>query len=135
MQELKQKLKITLNWARQWQIFRIDASTFLLTPSTKDILGALEHIEKEIDVLDEVITGHGDFCALVASRGTVAAFMKVGCNNVRAVNRPNFGMSPSDLNDIPAKAQSIGNIFITQIWVKGDRELAGDKARNLLNKV
>jgi hypothetical protein len=61
--------------------------------------------------------------------------MKVGCNNVRAVNRPNFGMSPSDLNDIPAKAQSIGNIFITQIWVKGDRELAGDKARNLLNKV
>jgi DNA repair exonuclease SbcCD ATPase subunit len=42
---------------------------------TEDILEALEYVEKEVDVLDEVITGHGDFYALVASRGTVAAFM------------------------------------------------------------
>jgi hypothetical protein len=99
-----------------------------VTPSTEDIPGALEHIEKEVDILDEVITGHGDFYALVASHGTTAAFMKAGCNHVRAVNRPNFGLSPSDLIDIPAKARSIGNIFITQIWAKGGRELAGDEA-------
>jgi DNA repair exonuclease SbcCD ATPase subunit len=30
--------------------------------STEDIPGALKCIEKEVDVLDEVITGHGDFC-------------------------------------------------------------------------
>jgi hypothetical protein len=52
---------------------------------TEDILGALECIEKVVDVLDEVITGHGDFCALVASRGTAAAFIKVGCNHTKAV--------------------------------------------------
>ena len=92
-------------------------------------------MEKEVDVLDEVITGHGDFCALVASRGTPAAFMKVGCNHVRTVNRPNFGLSPSNLVDIPSKARSIGNRFITQIWAKCGRELAGDEAQNLLNKV
>jgi hypothetical protein len=61
--------------------------------------------------------------------------MKARCNHVRALNRPNFSLSPSDLIDILAEAWSIGDIFITQIWAKGNRELAGDKARNLLNKV
>jgi hypothetical protein len=106
-----------------------------ITPSIKDIPRALEYIENEVEALDEVITGHKDFCALVASRGTSAAFMKAGCNHMRAVNRPNFGLSLSDLVDIPAKAWSIGNRFITQIWVKGGRELAGDEARSLLSKV
>jgi hypothetical protein len=103
--------------------------------STEDTPGALECIEKEVDVLNEVIADHGDFCTLVASRGTAAAFIKAGCNHARAINRPNFSLSPTDLIDIPVEAQSIGNRFITQIWAKGSRELAGDKARNLLNKV
>jgi DNA repair exonuclease SbcCD ATPase subunit len=113
----------------------VGAASEEVTPSAEDILEALEHIEKEVDVLDEVITGHDDFCAMVASRGTAAAFMKVGCNHVKVVNRTNFGLSPSDLIDIPAEARSIGNKFITQIWAKGGRELAGDEGRNLLNKV
>jgi chromosome segregation ATPase len=87
--------------------------------SAEDIPGALECIEKEVDVLDEVITDHSDFCALVASRGMAAAFIKAGCNHARAVNRPNFSLSPTDLIDILAEAQSIGNRFITQIWAKG----------------
>jgi hypothetical protein len=103
--------------------------------SAEDILGALECVEKEVDVLDEVITGHGDFCALVASCGTAAAFIKTRCNHAKAVNRPNFSLSSSDLVDILAEARSIGNRFITQIWAKGGHELAGDEARNLLNKV
>jgi DNA repair exonuclease SbcCD ATPase subunit len=44
--------------------------------SAKDVPGALECVEKEVDVLDKVITSHGDLCALVASRGTSAAFIK-----------------------------------------------------------
>jgi hypothetical protein len=119
----------------KWIFDFVEATSEEVTSSFEDIPGALEHIEKEVDVLDEVITSHGDFCALVASRGTAAAFMKARCNHVRAINRPNFGLSPSDLVDIPAKAQSIGNKFITQIWAKGGRELARDEARNLLNKV
>jgi DNA repair exonuclease SbcCD ATPase subunit len=113
----------------------IRAASEEVTPSSKDIPGALEHIEKEVEALDEVITRHRDFYALVASRGMTAAFMKVGCNHVRTVNRPNFGLSPSNLVDIPSKARSIGNRFITQIWAKCGRELAGDEAQNLLNKV
>jgi lipopolysaccharide biosynthesis regulator YciM len=103
--------------------------------STEDIPGALDCIEKEVDVLDEVITSHRDFCALVASRGTAAAFIKAGCNHAKAVNRPNFNLSTSDLVDIPTEAQSIGNRFITQIWAKGGHELAGDEVRKLLDTI
>jgi hypothetical protein len=77
--------------------------------SAKDIPRALGCVEKEVDVLDKVITGHGDFCAVVASRGTAAAFIKAGCNHIRAINRPNFSLLPFDLVDIPAEARSIGN--------------------------
>jgi DNA repair exonuclease SbcCD ATPase subunit len=86
----------------------VGAASEEITPSAEDIPGALEHIEKEVEAIDEVIN--------VASRGTTAAYMKVGCNHVRAVNGSNFGLSSSDLVDIPAEAQSIGNRFITQIW-------------------
>jgi hypothetical protein len=101
----------------------------------EDIPAALGCVEKEVDVLDEVIIGHGDFYALVAFRGTAATFIKAGCNHIRAVNRPNLSLSSSDLVDIPAEARSIGKRFITQIWAKGGREMTRDEARNLLNKV
>jgi hypothetical protein len=51
------------------------------------------------------------------------------------MNKPNFSLSPSDLVNIPGEARSTGNRFITQIWAKGGRELAGDEARNLLKSV
>jgi hypothetical protein len=54
--------------------------------SAKDIPGALGWIEKEIDDLDKVIVGHGDFCALVAARGTAAAFAKARCSHLKTVN-------------------------------------------------
>jgi hypothetical protein len=92
-------------------------------------------LKNEVDALDEVITGHGDFCALLDSRGTAAAFLKAGCTHAKTVNKPNFSLSPSDLINIPGEARSIGNRFITQIWAKGGRELAGDEARNLLKSV
>jgi hypothetical protein len=113
----------------------VGAASKNFTPSAGDIPGAFNHIENEVEALDEVISGHGDFCALVASRGTTAAFMKAGCTHAKTVNKPTFNLSTSVILDIPAEARSIGNIFITQIWAKGGRELAGDEARKLLNSV
>jgi hypothetical protein len=95
----------------------------------------LEHIEGEVEALDEVIAGHGDFCALLASRGTAIAFMKDDCTHRKIVNRPNFSISPADLTSIPSLARSIGNRFITQIWMKGGWNLAGDEARSHLKPV
>jgi hypothetical protein len=113
----------------------VGANSEDITLSAEDIPNTFEHIENEVDALDEVIAGHGDFCALLASRGTAAAFLKAGCTHAKTVNRPTFSLSPTDLVDIPSEARSIGNRFITQIWAKGGRELAGDEARNLLKPV
>jgi hypothetical protein len=106
-----------------------------ITPSSEDIPNTFKHIENEVDALEEVITWHDDFCALLASHGTAAAFLKAGCTHAKTVNRPTFSLLPSDLINIPSEARSIGNRFITQIWAKGGRELAGDEARNLLKPV
>jgi hypothetical protein len=118
------------------QIFNsVGASSEKFNPSAEDLPGTFEHIEGEVDALDEVIAGHDDFCALLASRGTVVAFMKSGCTHGKIVNRPNFSLSLAELIDIPSLARSIGNRFITQIWTKGGQSLAGDEARSHLKPV
>ena len=58
------------------QVFNsVGASSKKFEPSVEDLPGTFEHIEGEVDAVDEVIAGHGDFCALLASRGTAVAFM------------------------------------------------------------
>jgi hypothetical protein len=81
------------------------------------------------------VAGHADFCALLASRGTATAFLKAGCTHGKIVNRPNFSLSPTDLVDIPSLARSIGNRFMTQIWINGGRKMAGDEAQSHLKPV
>jgi hypothetical protein len=118
------------------QVFNlVGVSSENFKPSAEDLPGIFDHIEGEVDAFDEVIAGHGDFCALLASRGTTVAFMKAGFTHGNIVNRPNFILSPADLNDIPGLARSTGNRFVTQIWVKGGRSLAGDEARSHLKPV
>jgi hypothetical protein len=98
------RLSVTQCTTRLKSIFNsVGATSEEASLVAKDIPGALECVEKEVGILDEVITGHGDFCALVASRGTAATFIKVGCNHARAVNRPNFTLSPADLINIRPK--------------------------------
>ena len=66
----------------------VGASSEKFSPSVEDLPGTFEHIEGKVDALDEVIGGHGDFYALLASRGTAVAFMKSGCTHGKIVNRP-----------------------------------------------
>jgi hypothetical protein len=138
---LKELQNICLNFGnccvqRLRQVFNsLGASSEKFEPSVEDLPSTFEHIESEVEALDKVIAGHGDFCALLASRGTAVAFMKAGCTHGKIVNRLNFSLSPADLVDIPSLARSIGNRFITQIWMKGGRSLAGDEARSHLKPV
>jgi hypothetical protein len=113
----------------------IGASSEKFTPSAENLPSTLEYIEGEVDALDEVIGGHVDFCALVACRRTATAFLKAGCTHGKIVNRPNFSLSSLDLIDIPSLARSIGNRFMTQIWVNGGRKMVGDEARSHLKPV
>jgi hypothetical protein len=113
----------------------IGASSDKFTPSAENLPSTLEYIEGEVDALDEVIAGHADFCALLASRGTATVFLKAGCTHGKIVNRPNFSLSPADLVDIPSLARSIGNRFMTQIWINDRRKMARDEARSHLKPV
>jgi hypothetical protein len=113
----------------------VGASAEKFSPSVENISGTFEHIEGKVEALDEVIAGHGDFCALLASRGTAVAFLKAGCTHAKIVNRPTFSISSTDLVDIPGEARSIGSRFITQIWAKGGWDLADDEAQSLLKSV
>jgi deoxyribodipyrimidine photolyase len=118
------------------QVFNsVGASSEKFKPSVENLPETFDHIEGEVDALDEVIAGHTDFCALLASRGTAVAFIKSSCTHGKIVNRPNFSLSPVDLIDIPSLARSIGSRFITQVWIKGGREIAGDEARSHLKPV
>jgi hypothetical protein len=96
------------------QVFNlVGASSEKFEPSVENLPSTFEHIQSEVEALDEVIAGHGDFCALLASHGAAVAFMKAGCTHGKIVNRPNFSLSPADVVDIPSLARSIGNRFIT----------------------
>jgi hypothetical protein len=87
------------------QVFNsVGASSKKFEPSVEDLPSTFEHIEGEVEALDEVIAGHGDFCALMASRGTDVAFMKAGCTHGKIVNMPNFNLPPADLADTPSLA-------------------------------
>jgi hypothetical protein len=140
-ESLKELCNACLNFGnrcmqRLRQVFNsMGASSEKFEPSVEDLPITFEHIESEVEALDEVIAGHDDFCALLASHGTAIAFMKAGCTHGKIVNRPNFSLSPADLADVPILARSIGNRFITQIWTKGGRDLGGDEARSHLKPV
>jgi hypothetical protein len=90
----------------------VGASAKKFTPSTENISSTFEHIKGELEALDEVIAGHSDFYALLASRGTVAAFLNAGCTHAKILNRPTFSLSSTDLVDIPSEARSIGSKFV-----------------------
>ena len=69
------------------QVFNsVGAGAEKFRPSVENLPETFEHIEGEVDALDEVIGGHADFCALLASRGTTVAFMKSGCEHGKIVN-------------------------------------------------
>jgi chromosome segregation ATPase len=107
-ESLKELRDVCLNFGnrcvqRLRQVFNsVGASSKKIEPSVEDLPSTFDHIESEVEALDEVIAGHGDFCALLASSGTTVAFMKAGCTHGKIVNRPNFSLSPADLADIPS---------------------------------
>jgi chromosome segregation ATPase len=79
------------------QVFNsVGASSEKFKPSPENLSGIFDHIEGEVDALDEVIDEHGDLYALLASRGTAVAIMKASCTHGNIVNMPNFSLSLAD---------------------------------------
>jgi hypothetical protein len=64
--------------------------------SVDSIPKALEWVEKEVNDFNKVRVGHGDFCALVAARGTAAIFAKAECSHLKSMkNLPLAFLEPT----------------------------------------
>jgi phage FluMu protein Com len=93
----------------------LDESSWRFDPETKELKTRVEaEAEKNTKLYESVkdlrnkcvdfATRCADFCALVASRGPAAAFMKAGCTHAKTVNKTTSNLSTSDIVDIPAEA-------------------------------
>jgi hypothetical protein len=74
--------------------------------------GVIKRIEDEIEGFDKVLTGSGDFCAYIGSRGAVSLLEKAGCEHVKAIIQPDFIVSATDIKERSAKAIALSGKFL-----------------------
>jgi hypothetical protein len=46
--------------------------------------GVIQWIGEEVEDFEEILSDHGDFCALASARGVAAILEKTGCKHVKA---------------------------------------------------
>jgi hypothetical protein len=80
--------------------------------------GVIEWIGEEGKAFEEILSDHGDFCAFAGARGVAAVLEKTGCEHVKAA-----AQAPS------AEATLMGGKFYSDVWMKGDREIADEAIR------
>jgi hypothetical protein len=100
-----------------------------------NLLGTLKCITNEVDAFEEVMSNHGEYCALVASRGTTLILEKTGCTHVKTIRKVKFGISVNDITSSAREAMNAASWFITLIWTKGGKEIAGAETRKYMNEV
>jgi hypothetical protein len=91
--------------------------------------GVIQWISGEAEAFDEVLSDRGDFCAFAGARGAVSILKKVGCDHARAVVQPEFVISANDIKNPSAEASSLSGKFYSEVWIKGDREIADESIR------
>jgi hypothetical protein len=92
-----------------------------------DPKGIIEWIGKEAEAFDEILSDRGDFCAFAGAKGVAAILEKSSCEHVKAVTQTKVVFSVENTKDTLAEATLMGGKFYSNVWIKGDRELA-DKA-------
>jgi hypothetical protein len=88
--------------------------------------GVIQWIGEEVKAFDEILSDRGDFCAFVGARGVVAILEKAGCEHVKAAAQPESIFSADDTKDPSADASFLGRRFYSNVWMKGDREMADE---------
>jgi hypothetical protein len=87
--------------------------------------GIIEWIGKEAEAFDEILSDRGDFCAFAGARGVVAILDKSGCDHVKATAQAKT-LSIEDTKEPSAEATLMGEKFYSNVWMKGDREIADE---------
>jgi len=95
--------------------------------------GVIQWIGEEAEAFDEILSDRGDFCAFAGARGVAAILEKAGCEHVKAAAQPESIFSADDTKDPSAEASLLGGRFYSDVWMKGDREMADAGAGGLMS--
>jgi hypothetical protein len=91
--------------------------------------GVIEWISEEVEAFDKILSDRGDFCAFAGARGATSILEKAGCEHAKAVAQLGFVFSTDDIKDPSAEASALGRRFYSDMWMKGDREIADEAIR------
>jgi hypothetical protein len=91
-----------------------------------DPKGIIEWIGEEAEAFDEILSDRGDFCAFAGARGVAAILEKSGCEHVKAATQTEVVFSVENTKDPSAEATLMGGKFYSNVWMKGDQELADE---------
>jgi hypothetical protein len=91
--------------------------------------GIIEWIGKEAEAFEEILSDRGVFCAFASARGVAAILEKTGCEHVKAATQTEIVFSVDNTKDPSVEATMMGGKFYSNVWMKGDREIA-DEAIN-----
>jgi hypothetical protein len=81
---------------------------------------------EEAEAFDEILSGHGDFCAFASARGVATILEKAGCEHVKVAAQPESIFSADDTKDPSVEASLLGRRFYSDVWMKGGREMADE---------
>jgi hypothetical protein len=88
--------------------------------------GVIQWFGEEFEVFEEILSDRGDFCAFAGARGVAAVLEKTGCEHVKATTQEEVIFSIDDMKEPSDEATLIGGKFYSDIWMKGDREMADE---------
>jgi hypothetical protein len=88
--------------------------------------GIIEWIGEEAKAFEEILSDHGDFCAFAGARGVATILEKSGCEHIKAAAQTEAIFTVENTKDPSAEATLMGGKFYSNVWMKGNRELADE---------
>jgi hypothetical protein len=93
----------------------------------------IQWIGEEVEAFEEILSDRGDFYAFAGARGVAIVLEKTGYEHIKAAAQEEVIFSIDDTKEPSAEATLIDRKFYSDVWMKGDREIA-DEAINKSEK-
>jgi hypothetical protein len=92
--------------------------------------GVIEWIGEEGEAFEEILSNRGDFCAFAGARGVAAILEKTDCEHIKAATQAEDVFSINNAKEPSVEATLMGERFYSNVWMKGDREIADEAIKN-----
>lgn len=103
--------------------------------ASKDTGGTLAWAEKGLGELEAIIDARSDYCAMIGSHGVRSVLEKAGCDHIKTVGKPVFGLYVEFIKTPLKNVQNVAKRFSFEIWNKGGRQLAASETEAYTKKV